>query len=68
MLTFQYILRFFFYAFVSKMESRQLKLQVTKSLLNNDAEIELEENWSNSPLSNDTAKDNFLPDYDEKGT
>lgn len=57
-----------FYAFVSKMESRQLKLQVTKSLLNNDVEIELEENWSNSPLSNDTAKDNFLPDYDEKGT
>ena len=53
---------------MSKIESRQLKLQVTKSLLSDDAELELEENWPNSPLSNDTAKDHFLPDYDEKGT
>lgn len=41
------------------MESRQPKLQITKSLLNNDAETELGGNWSNSPLSNDTAT-NFL--------
>ena len=40
---------------IEKIESRQLKLQVMKSLLDNDAELELEANWSNSPLSNDTA-------------
>ena len=40
---------------IEKIESRQLKLQVMKSLLDNDAELELEAKWSNSPLSNDTA-------------
>lgn len=45
-----------FYALMDEMEKEQLKFQVIKCLLNNDAKLELEANQPKSELPNDASK------------